>query len=427
MKLRVYHAGDGDCLLLSSDDGKRNMLVDGGRATSFNANTARDLAALREEQRRLNVVCVSHIDDDHITGILRMVQNEVAWRVFEFRQQNNIRPRRRPSIPRPPEIGQIWHNALFRLIGLDLAVEAQSLMASTARLMAGSEDEEVLDLASHIDSLATGERAAMELSRRISAEQLGIPLNQPTGGGLMKRGEPGAFIPFGGMKLFVLGPTEDDFEALRVVWANWIRRNASAIDRLRQRLLTDEENLGVLSPELVANPISAALGDGVASITEPNLAFLTLFIEDGAETLLLTGDADAASIQNGLAHHGKLDANGRIHVSVLKVQHHGAEANVTQEFVDAVTADHYVFCANGNHKNPEVDVIEGFANARLESPDDNRAFKFWFTSHDSRRPRLTASQRSHMRMIRGRLGDLEERSNGRMSSEFLRGRFFDVL
>lgn len=429
MKLRVYHAGDGDCLLLTSNDGQKNMLVDGGRATSFNANTAADLGNLRDEQRRLDVVCVSHIDDDHITGILRMIQSEVAWRVFEFREQNNIRPLRRPRTPRPPEIGEVWHNAMFKLIGPDLAVEAQSLMASTVRLMAGSEDEEVLDLASHIDSLATGERAAMELSRRISAEQLGIPLNQPADGALMKRGEPGVFIPFGDMKLFVLGPTDEDLEALRVEWADWIRGNRSAIGTLRRRLLSDEENLGVLSPELVANPISTALGDGVASLTEPNLASLTLLVEDGDETLLLTGDADAASIQEGLAHHGKLDEDGRIHVSVLKVQHHGAEANVTQDFVDSVTADHYVFCANGNHKNPEIDVIEGFANARLASLNDDRPFKFWFTSHDARRPRLTASQRRQMRLVRSTVDDLQNRSNGRMTSDYLSGRerFFNVL
>ena len=42
--------------------------------------------------------------------------------------------------------------------------------------------------------------------------------------------------------------------------------------------------------------------------------------------------------------HKKFDAAGRIHVDVLKVQHHGATANVDDAFVRAVTADHYVFC-----------------------------------------------------------------------------------
>ena len=38
MRLEVFHAADGDCLLLSSGDGQ-HVLVDGGRASTFAANT----------------------------------------------------------------------------------------------------------------------------------------------------------------------------------------------------------------------------------------------------------------------------------------------------------------------------------------------------------------------------------------------------
>jgi hypothetical protein len=86
----------------------------------------------------------------------------------------------------------------------------------------------------------------------------------------------------------------------------------------------------------------------------------------------------SSEIIEGLKRHGKL-ANKRIHVDILKVQHHGAEANVTQEFCDTVTADHYVFCGNGAHHNPELDVIEGFAEAR-KTLHPGRKFTFWFTS-----------------------------------------------
>ena len=79
MKLRMYHAGDGDCLLVTDDTRKRRLLIDGGRAGTFDTHTTPDLT-----MDKIDVVCVSHIDDDHISGILRMFDHEVKWRRHEF-------------------------------------------------------------------------------------------------------------------------------------------------------------------------------------------------------------------------------------------------------------------------------------------------------------------------------------------------------
>ena len=90
MKLRVFHASDGDCLLLSSGGNTpRRILIDGGRSTSYQQNTRDFLGGLRTANEKIDVICVSHIDDDHITGILQLVDDEVAWRKFEFQQEED--------------------------------------------------------------------------------------------------------------------------------------------------------------------------------------------------------------------------------------------------------------------------------------------------------------------------------------------------
>ena len=107
-------------------------------------------------------------------------------------------------------------------------------------------------------------------------------------------------------------------------------------------MLEDEDRLGLFESTVASASIAADLGDGATSITAPNLASLTLWVEDDEHTLILTGDADSVEILNGLAHCRRL-TNGKVHVNALKVQHHGASANVTEEFVESVTADHYLF------------------------------------------------------------------------------------
>ena len=275
----------------------------------------------------------------------------------------------------------------------------------------------------------------MELSRRLSTEQLGIPLNSPTNGLLLKRGNgaPTAneLQALGGLNIRLLGPSDDDITRLRASWRRWIDENQTALRELQQEMLDDEARLGTLSPRIVANPmLDNALGEGLSQVTPANLASLMLLVEEGTQTALLTGDGVSQEILDGLAHHGKLDPNGRIHVNVLKVQHHAAKANVTEEFVRSVTADHYVFCGNGAHHNPELEVVEAFAKARLEGFDGSgplgpsTKFKFWFTSSPTT-PDLTAPRQQHMQDVVDLVAQLRQGHTSRMfAPKFLRqGRF----
>ena len=438
MKLRAFHASDGDCLLLSSGDpAPRHILVDGGRRTSYRENTRTFLGDLAAANAKLDVICVSHIDDDHITGVLQLVEDEVEWRAFEFRRaENPSEPE--PAAPRPPEIGEVWHNGLFHLVGDDLAPSVEGVLENVATLLAGAPDEELQDIASELDDLATGERSSMELSRRLSPEQLGIPLNPRADGPLVKRGAPGSpaggeTVTLGALHIAVLGPSDDDIEKLRSKWQTWLAENEKALRELQADMLDDEERLGALSPRIVANPmLDTALGEGLSQVTEANLASLMLLVAEGGATVLLTGDGVSQEILDGLAHHGKLDANGRIHVNVLKVQHHGALGNVEKKFVKSVTADHYVFCGNGAHDNPEIEVVQAFAKARLDGLDGAPAvgpptrFKFWFTSSPDT-PGLTPARRDHMIAVKDVVTELRQGHTARMRpATFLKEGSFEI-
>ena len=85
MKLNVFQSGSGDCLLLSSDDG-HHILVDGGFNKNYTENVRDNLQGITGGS--LDLVCVSHIDSDHISGILKMLDQEVDWRVFKNHQND---------------------------------------------------------------------------------------------------------------------------------------------------------------------------------------------------------------------------------------------------------------------------------------------------------------------------------------------------
>ena len=62
-----------------------------------------------------------------------------------------------------------------------------------------------------------------------------------------------------------------------------------------------------------------------------------------------------------------------------------------------MTADHYVFCGNGAHQNPDLDVLERYLEARL-SVGPKKSFKFWFNSASSM-PDGKKADRDHMKKV----------------------------
>ena len=159
-----------------------------------------------------------------------------------------------------------------------------------------------------------------------------------------------------------------------------------------------------------------------------------LLVEEGTKKVLMTGDGVSSEIIEGLERHKKFDAAGRIHVDVLKVQHHGATANVDDAFVRAVTADHYVFCGNGAHTNPEPEVVEAFATARLKGFDGgppigpNRPFKFWFTSGPATPDETkTKSRQKHMKAVQTLVTKLRKGHTAKMqAATFLKNGSFTI-
>jgi beta-lactamase superfamily II metal-dependent hydrolase len=387
VKLTLYPADKGDCLLVTGADG-RHLLVDGGMRESYRQYVAPALGRLKE----LDVVCVSHIDQDHISGVLQLLDDTVSWRVHDYQVQNGNPKHPAPASSRPPEIGEIWHNSFQEQIGKNTGPIENALVAA-ATILSGAETSRGEDLANAYGDLAASVSEAIQLSRRIGPGQLNIPLNPPAGGGLMFVGENPSEVSIGGMSILVIAPFEEDLRNLRTEWNDWLRKNRQALEDIRRKALQDEGQFSAKNEvERIIIPAVAQAEDlgRRTEVTVPNLASLMLLVEVNGTSLLLTGDGHAQELLRGLDQAGKLDEAGGIHVNALKVQHHGSEHNIDADFCRAVTADHYIFCANGAHENPDLAVLEVLIDSRLgtdsqRSPNAhaNDRFTLWFNSHSS--------------------------------------------
>jgi hypothetical protein len=390
MKLHIYQSAQGDCLLLEAKNGKL-VLCDGGMRSSIKSHVRQALGRLRDDGRELEFIYISHIDSDHISGVLQLLEDEIQWRVFEYQQGagNAVAPE--PDIPRPPVIKGLLHNSFRDQIGNNESTAVEDLLAVAVPSLLATADPRLVDVALGLQEIAVSIPEAISVSRLAAQDALDIPVNRLPGTTdapqlLFFRDEPQTF-DVGSMTFTIVGPTSQELTDLKTGWVTWLRENRDRVMQLRREL---KRRIDEFANGVPGSPFDLRDWNGIPDfkgVTAPNVASLMFMVEEDEKRLLLTGDSQQDKILDGLRRTGFLAEEG-LHVDVLKVQHHGSENNLDAEFARQVSARHYVFCGNGLHGNPDLAVIDcvfasrrGAASVRALAPAaDGETFHFWFST-----------------------------------------------
>jgi hypothetical protein len=88
-----------------------------------------------------------------------------------------------------------------------------------------------------------------------------------------------------------------------------------------------------------------------------------------------------------------------------------------------VTADKYIFCGNGEHENPDLDVLGVIFDRRMAN--DTKKFKFLFNS--TSKLSVNEDGRGHLKKVEALVAKQKTKSNGRLSTAFISGSSMRVL
>lgn len=187
----------GDCLLLEAQSGEL-FLCDGGMRGTMKQHVRAELGALRTAGRDIDFAYISHIDNDHITGVLQLLEDEVEWRVFDHHQQNGT-PIQQPKVPRPPRIKGILHNGFRDQIKANNK-KIENLLATTAPSLFATAVPELVKAAEEMQSIVTGVPEAIAVSKLVASDALDIPVERSprrtgTGGAAHGRSSGGSIHP----------------------------------------------------------------------------------------------------------------------------------------------------------------------------------------------------------------------------------------
>ena len=327
-RLEALPARHGDALLLHFGAGKL-AVIDGGPATVYRNALKPRLDEIRSARRvpagrplDIELVMVSHIDADHITGLLELT-----------RAMKDLRDSRQPV---PWRIKRFWLNSFDDLVASGGAARVAGGTPRAGNAFAA--DVEVFAASATLTPASV--KQGRELAKLLPA--LKLDQNAPFGG-LVQYRTSAKPVTIGGLRLRVIGPNEDNLALLRKDWAKKV--------------------VAVISKEGTSD-VAAVVADYVDR-SPYNLSSIVLLAEYGGRTMLLTGDGRGDHTLGELKTAGLLE-RGRLEVDLLKLPHHGSSRNVEQDYFDTIQARHYVISADGSHSNPDIETLEMISRSRRD-------------------------------------------------------------
>ncbi len=310
--LEMLPGREGDCLILTYGDETmvRRVMIDAGRVGTYRSIRKR-LASLPAGEREFELLIMSHIDRDHIAGVLSMLADPA----------------------RPITFKDVWFNGFHHLHedGLEPFGAAQAETLSELLRRPGAKWNDRL------------EGRSVELHH--APEPIAIE---------------------GGLTLRLLSPDRDSLAALIPDWEAECRK-AGLVPGARARADGPPPGLEQLGGPIDVDELAkvAFSPDG----SKPNATSIAVLAEFAGKRVLLAADGGSKRLEDSIGPLAEAEG-GRLALAAFKLPHHGSRYNLAPSLLDLVDCRTFLISSNGsyfNHPDPETiaRILKSVRNAEL--------------------------------------------------------------
>lgn len=292
IRVRVLQANNGDCILVThkGPHGTFNLLIDGGNAGTFKygqqdrmkGELCKLLDELKELDQHLDLVILTHIDDDHIGGLLKALKSSGYGQLVK----------------------SVWFNS-SRLITDHFSFP--EIPANDIYLPDSSPDTSV--------------RQGKKFEELL--DELGVER-----GHIVMAGQQIVKGPF---TFNILSPNETQLRKLLCIWPVEKSSPSTSSDVTDYYMSLEQ----FWADDSFESDTSIANGSSIA-----------FMLQADDQKMLFLGDAYDTCIVESLKQLGYNEQN-KLHLSLVKISHHGSQYNTSSDFLRMISAAHYVISTNG--------------------------------------------------------------------------------
>lgn len=353
--ITMFPAENGDAFLISMSlkNSSFNMLIDAGYKTTFNNHIKNKLIEIRKNGGCLDLVVVTHIDADHISGVIGL-----------FEQNGSIQN------PEIIEINEIWYNSYRHLIRLDNSLKPSLNYRDQKCIDAieaqGYKQNEVVDQSTNI-----GAKQGLTLANLI--DQYGCSWNKSFNGSAVCSENLTKIVFSDNIQLILLSPSKGKLDQLEKFWRDELGEKGflssellanstfeksfeflcsheyESSERDTGDISSDSLDVEQLSQEEFKEDERAANGSSIGFV-----------LEYYDKKFLFLGDAHPTLIESSLKNHYKENC---IWFDLIKISHHGSKQNTSQSLLNIIDSDIFLISTKGNtHNHPDSVTIAKIIN-----------------------------------------------------------------
>ena len=306
-------AREGDCIWIEYGDSSapHRILIDGGRKVAHAAIKDR-VKALAPKSFIFDLAVLTHVDADHVEGLLSLVED--AERRLTFRD--------------------VWFNGYHHLDPENFAPGVD-----TVEIFGAVQGERF-------------SRALVDLGWPWNSLYSGHPVVVPDEGDL-----PSKTLE-GGMKITLLSPTWEALQRLKPKWEKEVKE-AGLVPGIPSFEIDEEvEVFGALSGNEVENLAAISFKKDTSPANRTSIAFIA---EYGGKRALFTGDAHSDVVEASLLRL-QAQSGDDLEFDAFKISHHGSKGTLSHELIQMAKSPIYLISTNGSRYNhPDREAIARIA------------------------------------------------------------------
>ena len=300
MRIKFLPAFNGDCILISFqyEGKKKNILIDGGIPRTYLHHLKPELERLIQQGESIDLLIITHIDDDHIGGIKELYQDVELKKDF---------------------IKQVWFNSGDLLSDY---FKAESEVIRAVEII--KNDQTTMSVGQGI----TLEKALKEEKGNWVQELICVSNEK---------------INYLNLSITVLSPNEEGLKKLHKHWETEMDKKV--------KMSEEHDDFNVSISELIKRKFNE-------DRAVPNGSSMALLIERDNKSILLLGDAHPGVISESLQQLELASEGNKLKINLVKVSHHASKGNTSPKLLALIECDKFVVSTDGRkHGLPDKEAI----------------------------------------------------------------------
>lgn len=295
LSIKFLEAYNGDCILISfsdNDDIVKNILIDGGTGQTYAnrqrrfGNLKREVLNLIDNRQSIDLLIITHIDDDHIGGVLKLFEDKNLDKSL---------------------IKRVWFNS-----GKNIAKYFKA---------GGEFKERDIELKIYNKS-DTSVKQGVKLDKFLT--DLGCWDNR-----IIKRG---LIENFSNSRITVLSPDDNGLKNLHQKW----ERESPDLETSSK-----ETDYHISMKELIEGEDIFVEDKSI-----PNGSSIAILFEIEEKRILFLGDAYPNVVAESLRTIMNCSINKKLEIDLFKISHHASKGNTNSELLELIKCDNYVTSTN---------------------------------------------------------------------------------